>query len=40
MQGNLVVVPCTHKTDFEPTAAPSGSISGTGASQVCCPAGS
>ena len=40
-QGNLMVVPGSHKTDFEPTAeALSGFDTFPGATQVCCPAGS
>ena len=40
-QGNLMVVPGSHKTDFEPTAeALSGFDTFPGAVQVCCPAGS
>ena len=40
-QGNLMVVPGSHKTDFDPTAeALSGFDTFPGATQVCCPAGS
>ena len=40
-QGNLMLVPGSHKTDVEPTAeALSGFDSFPGATQVCCPEGS
>ena len=40
-QGNLMVVPGSHKTDFEPTAAALGGCDTfPGATQVCCPDGS
>ena len=40
-QGNLMVVPGSHKTDFDPTeSARTGFDTVPGATQVCCPAGS